>query len=132
MKRARIAGKIGAYDGNLRLQSLAGDLGDLVVLPPRLGDMAIGDYSPIRSGDETGAENIQLHFRPFAIQRQNRIAFAVLNRLALLVEAAIAQAASRLLVVERDGDMQQADGLDVQGNNTSRGLTFCFEPFQSR
>src|SRR5271156_2644075 len=105
MKRARVSGKIGAYRRNLRLQSLAGDLGDLVVLPPRLGDVAIGDYPPIRSGDEASAENIELHFRSFAFQRQNRIAFAILNRLALLVEAGVMQAAPRLLVVERHGHM---------------------------
>src|ERR1700685_848625 len=102
MERARIAGKIGADRGNLRLQSLAGNLSDFVVLPPGFGYVAVGDYSAAAPREEASAENVELNFRPLSIERHPRISFAILYRLALLVQAAVTQAASRLLIVERD------------------------------
>ena len=132
MERARVAGEISADRGNLRLQSLAGNRRDFVILPPGFGYVAIGDHASAWSGDESCAENIELHFRAFSLERQYRIAFTVLYRFAVFVKAAVTQPASGSLVVESDGNMQQANGLDIQRNNALCGLALRFEALQAR
>ena len=70
---------------NLRLQALFGNRRNLVVLPPRFGDVPVGDHPPIGPGHESRTEHIHLHFGTGSVQRQDRISFAILQRIAILV-----------------------------------------------
>src|SRR6202041_1375286 len=100
MECTGVARKISADGGNLRLQALLGDGRNLLVLPPRFGHVTIGDDAPIWSRDKSGAENIHLHFRPGAVERQDRVPLTVLQRVAILIQPAVTQPFSGGLIAE--------------------------------
>ena len=94
--------------------------------------MAIGDDASIGARDETRAENIYFYFGAVAFEGENWFSVAILQRLAILIDPAVTEAAASGLIVECDGDVEQADGLHVRGNNTLRGLALIFEIAQAR
>ena len=53
--------------------------------------MAVGNHPAIRSGNKSSAEHVDANLRPGPLKRQNRIAIAILNRLALRIQPGIVQ-----------------------------------------
>src|ERR1700732_3444602 len=101
MKRPGVSWKISANRRNLRWGALICKRFEFFVFPPRFGPGGIGDQASIRAGDKAGAENIELHFGTAPFQCEDRIVFAILQRLALLIESGVAQTLTVIFVAER-------------------------------
>src|SRR5271170_6468455 len=102
MERPRIARKICADQRNLRLESLARKLVELVVFPPRFGDVPVRQHPSARAGKKARTENIKLHLRSLAFECKNRIAVAILKRLSLRIQSGVAEPLPALLLIERN------------------------------
>src|SRR6202030_1749278 len=113
VKRPRITGKICADQRNFGLKSLGGELFKLVVPPPGLGDVTVREHASAGTSEEARTEDIELYFRPAALEREDRISATVLQRLALRVQAGIAEPLPALFLIECHRDVQQANALNV-------------------
>src|SRR5580704_19056834 len=100
--------EIGRHFADHRFQTLFYSAGEFFVLPPWLDNMVVSDDLSL-TRDEPGAKKIGAYFRATSFGGVDRIAFAVLQRTAVTVGAAVAQAPSGNFLVEGHGDMQQAD-----------------------
>ena len=84
------------------------------------------------SGEKSGAENIELHFGSAALERQNRLAIAILQRVALRIETRVAQPASALLIAKSNGHVQETNALHIRGNERLGRVAVLFHERQPR
>src|SRR6202795_1391152 len=82
----------------------------------------------ILADDETRAEEIFANFRGAAFETVDHVAVAILQRLAVGIDRAVAQRATRALVEKGNGDVEQTDAGSVGSNHAfgSVGLRFYF------
>ena len=78
------------------------------------------------------AEYVDRHFRTVSFECQDRIAVAILDRLALRIQARVAQPLASLLVAKSHRDVQQAHALHVLTDEVVCGIAFRFKPLKAR
>ena len=117
--------------GNFSQKTLARHLIQLVVIPPRFGNVPVGDDPSGIAHREPRAEYVHLHFGAVAPDSEYRIAVAILQRLALLVQAGVAQPLAVLLIPKCDRNMQQTNALHVVPNQVLRGIAFLLNSLQA-
>src|SRR6202050_2072928 len=71
---------------------------------------------------ESRAEEIGSHFRRASLKCINGFAIAVFQRPAIRIDPCIAQAPSRVLIIEPHGYMQQAHAWCIRSNHLFRGV----------
>ena len=81
--------------GNFSQETLARHLIQLVVIPPGFGNVPVGDDTSGIAHRKARAEYVQFHFGAVAPESEYRIAVAILQRLALLVQCRRSAAAGR-------------------------------------
>jgi len=129
---ARVAREIGADIGNFGLKALRRDVVQLIIFPPRLGDVTIGDDAPVCAGEEAGAEDVYLHFGTAAAGGEERIAVAILQRIAFGIEAGVAERLAALLFAEGDRNMEQANAAEIQRNQILNGVAGLLDTLEPR
>ncbi len=114
-------GKISGQIRNARTEPLAGDSGELVILPPRLGHVMIGEYAA-RANDKSRAKKISANFRCTPLQCINRVAIAIVERLAVRIDSPVAQGTTRSPVDEGDRHVYKTHAWRVRTNHFFSGL----------
>src|SRR5260370_8896687 len=97
-------GEIGCQLRDGGVQPLFRYCGKLVILPPWLRDVMIGENAAF-ADDEPGAEEIRANFGCAAFQCVNRVAITVVEWLAIRIDPAVAKRAAGSPVVEGTGYM---------------------------
>src|SRR6516165_2288233 len=117
--------EIGGHRTDHGLQALLRDTSQVVVVPPRLRHMMIGQNLPVID-DEPCSKEVGSHFWRLTLERINDISVAVLQRFAVVTDCAVSQRPSRSSVDECHRNMQQAHTWPVGTDHVlgSRGLGF--------
>jgi hypothetical protein len=80
--------------------------------------------------DESGAEEIRANFRCAAFQGINRVAIAVVERLAIRIDPALTQRAAGGPVDEGDGYMEETHAWRISADYIFRGLRIGLHAFE--
>src|SRR5207245_1194940 len=105
-----------------------GALGDFVIFPPGCRNM-MSRKNAAFSGHESGAEEISANFRRATFQRIDGVTITVVKRLAIRIDPAVPQGASRGPVHEGHGHVDEAHAWRVSTNHLFRGLRFALHAF---
>ena len=125
-----LAGEKGAIRENVGGGAVIGQLLEVVVLPPRLGDMVVGDDAAVAGDEEAGAEDIDAEVRAGA--------FGVELDHALFVDAGLAGGVSHdadgfagSAIEKFDDNVKQADAGAVIVNDGFGNFAFVFEKLEA-
>src|SRR6266849_7684411 len=122
-------GEIGGQICDGGIEPLARNGGKLVILPPGLRDVVIGENAA-SADDEAGAEEISANFGCAAFQCVDRVAITVVERLAIRIDPAVAQGATGSPVDEGDGYMEEAHAWRISPDHLFRGLRLGLHAFE--
>src|SRR3974390_709608 len=93
------AGEIRRDFRNDGVEALLQDRSEVIVLPPRVNNVVVRENLAL-AGDKSSAKEIRADFGSLAFGGVDGFAFAVLERLAIGGDAAVAQSATGTLFVE--------------------------------
>src|SRR5467141_3046948 len=121
--------EIGCQFRNRGIQPLAKNGGKLVILPPGLRHVVIGENAAF-ADDKSGAEEISANFGCAAFQGINRVAITVVEWLAIRIDPAVTQRAAGSPVDEGAGYMKEAHAWRIRTDYFFRGLRLGFHAFE--
>ena len=108
----------------------------IVILPPRLGDVMIGENSSSVGDEKAGAEDIQVYFGTIPGKTHERIVVFVGRRFTGARHPSIAESQSRSVVAKSKHNMDEADagfiGLDDSLSKLAIGLNLLEAAFYRR
>src|SRR5467141_3391147 len=124
--------RVGEIGGQVRdggIKPLAGNGGKLVILPPGLRHVVIGENAAF-ADDESGAKEISANFGRAAFQGINRVAITVVEWIAIRIDPAVTQRAAGSPVDEGAGYMKEAHAWRIRTDYLFRGLRLGFHAFE--
>src|SRR5262244_3985176 len=119
----------GEIRGNFRdhgLKTLIEHFFEIVVLPPRLGDMMVGENLSVGRSEKSGTKNSHVYFRTAPAKARERVVVGIGGRLATAGQPGVMQSQSRLVVVERNHDSDETDARLIGPDNRLRHLALGF------
>src|SRR5258708_29312201 len=112
---------------NHRLQPLIEHFLQIVILPPGLGHVMIGEDLSAGGGEKPRTKNIQVYFRTKSRKAQERVAVFVGGWLATARHPSVVQSQSGSVFAESKHNVDEADARLVGLDNGLRNLAFGLE-----
>src|SRR5260370_23807169 len=122
----RSGGEICCHFGDHRLKALVEHFLQILILPPGLGHMMIGENLCVGGGEEPCAKSIQAYFRSVAGEAHKWVVVFVSGWRATAGNLSVVQSQPSGVVAESQHHMDEADawliGLDNRLRNLALGL----------
>src|SRR6266851_635173 len=99
------------------LKSLIEHFLQIIILPPRLRHVMIGENLPVGGGEKPSTKSIQVYFRTTPGQAQERVLMFVSLRLAIARNLGIVQSQSGCVLSEGKHNVDKADARLIRFDN---------------